>query len=311
MGHVAVHASCSTDGCSRCIVHRYNVEFIAVSEYWTTTDPKLVVAAMRAVAALTHFPPGLLPLIASFLGADSILVVGGILCQTMVATSVCYSLTSNSWRTDVPSMRTAQRGSPAAVAIGGRMMVFGGYDAGGQSLASCESFDPTTNEWSALPRMSTPRHQACAVEWKGRIFVFGGWRCNTGPLSSAECFDPMLNRWFAIEPMSTARFCAAAVAVPDRGILVMGGHNTVYLQSAELYDPATNRWTMMNWNLPKRLRSFAAHCIDGVLHIFGGFNLDDGAISQCWSMNLGEATLTWSPLPSLPIPLDSVASVSI
>ena len=262
---------------------------------------------MQTVMALTHFPPGLLPLIASFLGTDSILVVGGVdRYSTVMATSFCHSISTNSWRTDMPSMQTARWG-PASVAIGGRMMIFGGTDPHDQILASCESFDPTTNEWSALPPMSTPRACAFAAVWQDCAFVFGGYSDGVGPLSSAERFDPMLNRWFHIAPMLNKRWNAAAVAVPDRGIIVMG----TTLISADLYDPATNQWTTMSWQLPKPLRSFAAHCIDGVLHIIGGFNYRDGVTSECWSMNLKAAVPVWVPFSSLPFPIHSVASVSV
>lgn len=272
---------------------------------------------MRQVGALAHFPPGLLPLMASFLAPDSIFVAGGGFVKlasavsgfVKLASAVCYSVNTNSWRTNVPSMHTA-RGGPATVAIGGRMLVFGGIDAMGYSrpLATCEAFDPITNRWTAMPSMSTARAHACAVVWRGislQAFVFGG-RNSYGELSSVECFDPTLNQWSAVAPMTIARSRAAAVILSGRGLVVMGGYNiTGVQQSAELYDPATDQWTTMSWELPKRLCDFGAHCIDGILYILGG------STSECWSMDLTAEVPIWSPLPPLPTTLAGLSSVAL
>lgn len=284
---------------------------------------------MRKVVALTHFPPGLLPLIASFVGTDSIMVVGGYSHNsTPLASAVCYSLATHSWRTDVPPMSIG-RWLPTAVTIGGRMMVFGGLISSitadvPQVLAACESFDLVANRWTMLPPMSTPRAAACAVTWHGRAFVFGGYRDST-VLSSAECFDPNLNRWSVIAPMHSPRFSASAVALPGRGgLLVIGGIDDQrrQLQSAELYDPTSNQWTAMAWQLPKPLWEFAAQCIGGVLHVvggttpkglLGGFAVRPRRTTECWSMDLNHSVPAWLSLPPLPLsiwvhPADEFAS---
>ena len=263
---------------------------------------------MRGVAALTHFPPGLLPLMASFLDGQSVIFAGGYDSKgNVLASAVCYSLHSRSWRTDVPLMSTPRCGS-ASVAMQGRMLVFGGMKATG-FMESCEAFDPLTNEWTALPPMSTRRSEACAVGWEGRAFVFGGEN-GAHALSSAECFDPTTNQWSAIAPMTTVRRGASAVAVPGRGLIVMGGNAFNALQSAELYDPATDRWTMMTWQLPTPLFDFAAHCIDGVLHIIGGHPRSQ-SVSTCWSMDLLSDVPVWSSLSPMPRSVRGMTSVTL
>ena len=286
------------------------------------TDSKLVVAAMKVVPSLTHFPPGLLPLIATFLGPNSIFFAGGWNAKVgrTVDSAVCYSLDSCSWRTDVSSMRTA-RGSAATVAIGGRMMVFGGLHENPktQHLSSCEAFDPITNEWTVLSPMSTRRCYACAVAWESRAFVFGG-HDGWSALSSVECFDSALNTWSAIAPMSTARYQAAVVAVSGCGLIVMGGLGAdgLALQSAELYDPTTNEWTAVSWQLPKPVYSFAAHCFDGVvLHIVGGIINSHLALTGwrptacCWSMDLSATAPIWLSLPPMPECIHLHGSVAV
>lgn len=282
------------------------------------TDPKLIVAAMRTVPAMTHFPPGLLPLIASFLGPDSIFVAGGYCGKSRLhTTSLCYSLNTHRWRTNVAAMSEA-RTNMATAAFGGRMMVFGGRIADPLSTvlmvtATCEAFDPSINTWSALPSMPTPRSSAVAVAWQDRVFVFGGclpWL--PYDLSSACCFHPLQNGWSAISPMTCCRRLAAAVAIPSLGILVMGGHSGwETLESVELYDPNIDKWTTMPWLLPKPLCNFAAHFLDdGMLYIIGGSS-GSGKNTDCWSMDLSAAVPVWSPLPSLPGAMEGLASVAV
>lgn len=122
-----------------------------------------VVAAMRTVAALTHFPPGLLPLIDSFLGPDSILVVGARGDPwTRLPVALWYSVETDTWRTDVPPMTSMVIGhyAPAGVAVDGRMIVLGG--------STCEAFDSATKSWSMLSPMTDVRFHGCAVAWQGR-----------------------------------------------------------------------------------------------------------------------------------------------
>ena len=235
------------------------------------------------------------------------MIAGGVISNMEgTASALRYSVRKNSWDFDVPSMSTG-RACLTSVAIGGRMMIFGGYY--GNQLATCEAFDPCTNSWSRLPPMSTPRSSACAIAWQGRAFVFGGLN-QGGIASSAECFDPTLNRWSAIAPMTTARYRAAAVAIPGRGPLVIGGYGAGILQSAELFHPLKNRWTTMKWKLPKPLYDFAAHCIHGVLHIIGGYT-SNRAVAECWSMDLSAEFPVWSALSPLPCATAGFASVSL
>ena len=264
---------------------------------------------MRKVEELAHFPPGLLPLMASFLGPDFIFLAGGLINRRgeIVATAVCYSPEAGSWCTNVPSMSTSRYGA-ATVAIGSRMMVFGGGGTIGWHLSICEAFDLMANEWSALPPMSTPRVNASAVAWQGRAFIFGG-RNGSTVLTSVECFDSQLNRWSAMAPMRTRRYATAAVAVSGCRILIMGGLHGCVLQSVECYDPATNQWTAMSWQLPKPLFNFAAHCIDQTLYVLGGCTNNGERSSECWSMDLTADVPIWSPLPPLPTTMGGLSSV--
>lgn len=259
----------------------------------------------------------------SFLEVESIFVFGGASCEeepgTVLGTIHCYSATTATWDTNLPSMKTARFGA-ASVVIDRQVLIFGGAShmpmLSNGFLTACEGFDTRTKSWHDLPPMSIARVGHCAAEWMGRVFIFGGTTHSIPRVeyaSSGECYNPTLQRWSPIAPMSTTRDSAVAVSIPGMGILViggLGGRDGGPLQSIELYDPNTNSWTIVPWQLPARLFFFTAFCIEKTLIIVGGRSVQRrGASADCWSIDLLLDTPFWSPLPPLPAPLTEMASV--
>ena len=81
----------------------------------------------------------------------------------------------------------------------GRVLVAGGLDATGASLATAELFDPAANAWSNLPSMPEPRAGGATVALKdGSVLLMGGFNDATpggacaqpGGLSSTVRFVP-------------------------------------------------------------------------------------------------------------------------
>ena len=278
-------------------------------------DRKLVLRALRQVPALTHFPPGIVPLMAAFLGPEFVLLAGGIESgqASLDCPTVRYSLENGSWDTDL-SPSPPRRYWATATVIADQMLVCGGSDAATNlALASCEAFDPTTNCWTSLPPMSTPRTGHCAAEWQGRVFVFGGRSGDSRTASSCECYDPTLRRWSPLTPLNRARNHAAAVAMAGSGILVLGGCDVEMLQTAELYDPTTHSWSTFPWILPKPISNFSAHYTDSKLYIAGGYigGVLGGCTAEVWVLDLALESPAWAPLPPLPTPLFGTASVLV
>jgi hypothetical protein len=73
----------------------------------------------------------------------------------------------------VPPMSTPRK-CFAFVAINQYLVAAGGND-GSRMLDSCELFDTTTQEWSALPSLPTPRGHVCAATSDASIYLIGGW----------------------------------------------------------------------------------------------------------------------------------------
>ena len=78
------------------------------------------------------------------------------------------------------------------------------YVAGGQQgflfensdLASCEVYDPSTDQWQVMPSLNVPRYSASMVCFKGALYVVGGMKglFESGELS-VEMFDSGVNEW--------------------------------------------------------------------------------------------------------------------
>jgi N-acetylneuraminic acid mutarotase len=82
------------------------------------------------------------------------------------------------------------RGGIAAVALGGRLYVFGGEESAG-TFGQTEAYDPAANRWTAMAAMPTARHGLGAVAVGGRIFVIGGGvKPGASRSNLNEVFDP-------------------------------------------------------------------------------------------------------------------------
>ena len=84
-------------------------------------------------------------------------------------------------------------------AMNGKIYVAGGKQelhVDNSVLASCEVYDPSTNEWQLMPSLNVPRYSASMVCFKGALYVVGGMKSvsECGELS-VEMFDSGVNEW--------------------------------------------------------------------------------------------------------------------
>ncbi|KAM7538948.1 hypothetical protein Aperf_G00000050493 [Anoplocephala perfoliata] len=130
--------------------------------------------------------------------------------------------------------------------------IIGGHKTPGYPLPS-STFDILSLDTGQLlkgPEMQEPRKNHSAVGTDKDIYVFGGENPE-GLISSCEKYDPLSRRWSKLPDMPTARVDTSAVAIPDMGILVVGGRDFIwnYKNEAELLQIRDNQ--MQTWlNLP-------------------------------------------------------------
>ena len=190
---------------------------------------------------------------------------------------------------------------PAAVALDGKIYVFGGFVGRPgvrvwQPIASALVYDPAADSWKELAPMPTARGSACAVVVDGKIYVIGGAHANipgkpgTEPLTvgappssavpqlvtgAVEEYDPPTNTWRARAAMPTGRNHFLAAAVDGKIYAINGRLGTSFVGASDVtdiveqYDPKTDIWRYMGRSPTKR-GDVAGDVHDGQIYVTGG-----------------------------------------
>src|SRR5258708_14595908 len=90
-------------------------------------------------------------------------------------------------------MTTPRDLATATVLPNGKVLVVGGYDATGATLASAELYDPATGVFTATGSMSVPRQEHTATLLpNGKVLIAGGvkWAFPTIFFAPPEIFGP-------------------------------------------------------------------------------------------------------------------------
>jgi len=109
-------------------------------------------------------------------------------------------------------------------------------DSAGNSLATAEVFDPTSETFTATKgAMGSPRDLHTSTTLKdGTVLVIGG-DDGTVPLATAEVYDPVAGTFALTGSMGAARAAHTATLLNDGNVLVVGGTGAGVLATAELY----------------------------------------------------------------------------
>jgi hypothetical protein len=113
----------------------------------------------------------------------------------------------------------------------GTVLVAGGVDNVPETIGTAEVYNPATNSFSALTKMTTPRfgHTATLLT-SGKVLVAGG-SDNTNPLASAEIFDPSTGTFSSVGNMANPRYFHVAALLNDGTVLVAGAERPQLLRS--------------------------------------------------------------------------------
>jgi len=134
-----------------------------------------------------------------------------------------YDVPLNMWVTVAPLL--SARSDLSACAVGGKIYVFGGFDANGILMGDVDMYDPVTDMWSTAPAdLPTPRASLYSVATKGNsVYVIGGWDGIGNGLDTNEAYKVSTDTWTTgLTPMPTPRAEHGMVGHGGR-LYVVGG----------------------------------------------------------------------------------------
>lgn len=181
-----------------------------------------------------------------------IYIIGGRTGQDVLSVVEKYSTVNDSWETRAP-MSTG-RWSAAAVSAGDKIFVVGGISGTGdnrKALDTIEAYDPKTDSWQQVGRMTGPRQGFAMAVVEDKIYIISGKvasyveSTSDSPITNrVEYFDPQTQTWTKVRDIPVGRVGAKAV-VSDGLIFVVGGldKDGGFPNGISIYDPKTDQWT--------------------------------------------------------------------
>ncbi|HEV7388916.1 MAG TPA: kelch repeat-containing protein [Gemmatimonadaceae bacterium] len=171
------------------------------------------------------------------------------------------------WRTET-KLPGEGLNAPAAVAIGRRIYVIGGFKTVTNTpTAEVFIYDTRTHSWSGAAPLPAPRGGHAAVVLNGKIHVIGGGNSRSTLADHSE-YDPMTDEWTERAPLSRSKGSPAAVAFGGKLWSIGGRSGPADFGDVEIYDPATDRWTAGPSIEPRGTVGAAVYC--GTIYVFGG-----------------------------------------
>jgi len=249
---------------------------------------------------------------ATLLSDGKVLVTGGILNGSPFSHAELYDPGTETWSV-AGNFNRARWGYTQTQLANGKILVAGGTEGEfwGETLNSCELYDPSTGTWSLTGDLNVGRlsHTATLLT-NGNVLVTGGESPDFGVINqSAELYNPATGKWSYTASLSTRREFHTATLLPNGQVLVAGGQFVVltgnidpplffsYLDSAEIYDPASGNWSATVSLNGIRFGHAAVLLQSGKVLVVGGWNGTNGG-------SLGSAELYGSGVISSPNPLD-------
>lgn len=141
----------------------------------------------------------------------------------------------------------------AAAAVGGEIVVVGGFTSDGGASRRADAYSPARDSWRRLPDLPVGVHHAMLVGAGGKSHLIGGYNASGTPLRTMFVLDR--GAWRALTRMPYAR-AAAGAAVAGRFIVVAGGVTLVagarrLARSALSFDLRTRRWSLVAGPTPR------------------------------------------------------------
>ncbi len=206
------------------------------------------------------------------LAAAAVALLSGMLCACGAGGS--SSVTLGAW-TPAASMSVERSYHSATLLPSGEVLVAGGNDNGGATLATAELYDPATDSWRATGSMASPRYGQGSLLLPGGVLVVGGghWTSVPVPDATAELYSPASGTWSSAGSMATARWGPSLTLLPSGKVLAAGGEtgtSLVATNRAEIYDPSSNTWSPTGSMAVGRVGHTATLLSSGKVLVAGG-----------------------------------------
>ncbi len=194
-----------------------------------------------------------------------------------------------------PDMLNPRALHTATVLKDGRVLIAGGVDAGsatsaGNSVNTCEIYDPATNTYTATGSMGVARagHAATLLN-DGRVLVVAGnkdlsdvIKALNGMLKTCEIYNPTTGTWSSTSSVAEKVIGPSLTTLANGQVLVAGGARVnffigipigvVSVTRCQLWNPSSGTWT--NTGSMKQHRSVhtfnTIRLLDGRVFIAGG-----------------------------------------
>lgn len=157
------------------------------------------------------------------------------------------------------------------VALGGEVVVVGGVDDVGATVALVEAFAPATQRWRRLSDLPVPLHHANCAVVDGSL-VIGGFLIGAAFTPDGRTFRyaPDDDAWREGSPMPDGSQRGAAGAVAHQGSLyVLGGMQAGSVALVSRYDVAGDAWEELA-PMPQALDHLSAQAAADRLFVIGG-----------------------------------------
>jgi non-specific serine/threonine protein kinase len=232
-----------------------------------------------------------------------------LLAATFLAlTAVAAAATQPGWRRGAPV--PVPRTEVSAAAVGGEIVVVGGFVADGSNVGRADAYSPRANRWRRLPDLPATVDHAAAAAWRGRMLVAGGYGADRRPRRGAFMLEK--GRWRALPPMPEARGAAAAAVAGDT-LYVVGGVAETPLgrelaRRAFALDLQARRWRTIAGPTPRE--HLAATSSGGRVYALAG-RLAGTDTNRGDLEAYDPRTGRWSRLPPVPDPRGGTGAASL
>lgn len=195
---------------------------------------------------------------------------------------------------------TCSRSNCAAVAVGTRIILLGGWAEGGAMLYVDEVFDLPSGSWASLENSMPTRRALLAAavggpRWGFDFAAFGGIGMDGQQLAQVEAFGR--EGWLELPQLATRRSGCASARVGER-IYCIGGQSPSgrHLDSVESLALGDTAWQQAA-RLPAPVVSCSAAALAGRLFVFGGWGKTSPLSAACCLTPGADA---WEVLPAMP-----------